>query len=173
MLTYANDLISKTQGRATYSMEFSHYDYVPNELADKVIAAHKAARRAPRRRRSLADGIQTGNIVVTQLRNDGDMPPNLDVYVISHARDRETIETVPERVRDRAASENRGDEQLMILALDAVGQPSEGDNWDWEPSRNLTHIIERGLEHPRRAFSVYLKTRGFIVGRGDAQLHDG
>jgi len=43
MLTYANDLISKTQGRASYSMEFSHYDYVPNELADKVIAAHKAA----------------------------------------------------------------------------------------------------------------------------------
>ncbi len=41
MLTYANDLISKTQGRATYSMEFSHYDYVPNELAEKVIASHK------------------------------------------------------------------------------------------------------------------------------------
>jgi len=41
MLTYANDLISMTQGRASYSMEFSHYDYVPNELADKVIAAHK------------------------------------------------------------------------------------------------------------------------------------
>jgi elongation factor G len=33
-----------TQGRATYSMEFSHYDYVPNEIADKVIAAAKAAR---------------------------------------------------------------------------------------------------------------------------------
>jgi elongation factor G len=43
MLTYANDLISKTQGRASYSMEFSHYDYVPNELAQKVIDAHKAA----------------------------------------------------------------------------------------------------------------------------------
>jgi elongation factor G len=43
MLTYANDLISKTQGRASYSMEFSHYDYLPNELAEKVIAAHKAA----------------------------------------------------------------------------------------------------------------------------------
>ncbi len=41
MLTYANDLISKTQGRATYTMEFSHYDYVPNELAEKVIASHK------------------------------------------------------------------------------------------------------------------------------------
>ena len=43
MLTYANDLISKTQGRATYTMEFSHYDYVPNELAEKVVAAHKTA----------------------------------------------------------------------------------------------------------------------------------
>lgn len=42
MLSYATDLTSKTQGRASYSMEFSHYDYVPNELADKVIAAHKA-----------------------------------------------------------------------------------------------------------------------------------
>ncbi len=46
MLTYANDLISKTQGRASYSMEFSHYDYVPNELAEKVIAAHKATHGA-------------------------------------------------------------------------------------------------------------------------------
>jgi elongation factor G len=41
MLSYATDLTSMTQGRASYSMEFSHYDYVPNELADKVIAAHK------------------------------------------------------------------------------------------------------------------------------------
>ena len=43
MLSYATDLTSKTQGRASYSMDFSHYDYVPNELAEKVIAAHKAA----------------------------------------------------------------------------------------------------------------------------------
>jgi elongation factor G len=43
MLSYATDLTSMTQGRASYSMEFSHYDYVPNELAEKVIAAHKPA----------------------------------------------------------------------------------------------------------------------------------
>ena len=43
MLSYATDLTSMTQGRASYSMEFSHYDYVPSELAEKVIAAHKAA----------------------------------------------------------------------------------------------------------------------------------
>jgi elongation factor G len=41
MLSYANELISMTQGRGSYSMEFSHYDFVPAEIADKVVAAHK------------------------------------------------------------------------------------------------------------------------------------
>ena len=46
MLSYATDLTSMTQGRASYSMEFSHYDYVPGEIAEKVIAGAKAARGA-------------------------------------------------------------------------------------------------------------------------------
>jgi len=44
MLNYQNDLISMTQGRASYSMEFSHYDFVPSQQADKIIAAAKAAK---------------------------------------------------------------------------------------------------------------------------------
>ena len=44
MLNYATTLTSMTQGRASYSMEYSHYDYVPTEIAEKVIAAAKAAR---------------------------------------------------------------------------------------------------------------------------------
>lgn len=44
MLNYATTLTSMTQGRGTYTMEYSHYDYVPNEIAEKVIAAAKAAR---------------------------------------------------------------------------------------------------------------------------------
>jgi elongation factor G len=44
MLNYATTLTSMTQGRATYTMEPSHYDYVPSEIADKVIAAARAAR---------------------------------------------------------------------------------------------------------------------------------
>src|SRR6202030_2245473 len=44
MLSYATGLTSMTQGRASYSMEFSHYDYVPGEIAEKVIAAAKAAK---------------------------------------------------------------------------------------------------------------------------------
>ncbi len=39
MLTYANDLTSMTQGRASFSMEFAHYDFVPQQQADKIIAA--------------------------------------------------------------------------------------------------------------------------------------
>ncbi len=37
LLNYANTLTSMTQGRASYSMEFSHYDFVPNEIAQKII----------------------------------------------------------------------------------------------------------------------------------------
>ncbi len=44
MLTYQNDLISMTQGRASFSMEFDHYDFVPQQQADKIIAAAKAAK---------------------------------------------------------------------------------------------------------------------------------
>jgi elongation factor G len=43
MLNYQNDLISMTQGRASFTMEFSHYDFVPQLQAEKVIAAAKAA----------------------------------------------------------------------------------------------------------------------------------
>ncbi|MEO7142886.1 MAG: elongation factor G, partial [Bryobacteraceae bacterium] len=35
MLNYGNDLISMTQGRAAFTMEFDHYDYVPQMQADK------------------------------------------------------------------------------------------------------------------------------------------
>jgi elongation factor G len=44
MLTYQNDLTSMTQGRATFAMEFSHYDFVPQQQAEKIIAAAKAAK---------------------------------------------------------------------------------------------------------------------------------
>jgi elongation factor G len=44
MLNYQNDLTSITQGRGSFSMEFDHYDYVPQLQADKIIAAAKAAR---------------------------------------------------------------------------------------------------------------------------------
>jgi elongation factor G len=42
MLSYQNDLISMTQGRASFHMEFDHYDYVPAPQADKIISAAKS-----------------------------------------------------------------------------------------------------------------------------------
>jgi elongation factor G len=44
MLNYQNDLTSMTQGRASFTMEFDHYDYVPGPQAEKIVAAAKAAR---------------------------------------------------------------------------------------------------------------------------------
>ena len=41
MLKYAPDLNSKTGGRGTFTMEFSHYEEVPAQLTDKIIAQVK------------------------------------------------------------------------------------------------------------------------------------
>jgi len=38
MFGYATDLRSASQGRATYTMQFDHYDEVPRQLADKIVA---------------------------------------------------------------------------------------------------------------------------------------
>jgi elongation factor G len=44
MLNYQSDLTAMTQGRASFSMEFDHYDFVPQLQAEKIIAAAKAAK---------------------------------------------------------------------------------------------------------------------------------
>jgi elongation factor G len=41
MLKYAPDLNSKTGGRGTFTMEFSHYEEVPSQLSEKIIAQVK------------------------------------------------------------------------------------------------------------------------------------
>jgi elongation factor G len=43
---YAPDLTSKTGGRGTYEMEFSHYEEVPPHLAEKIVAQAKAQKEA-------------------------------------------------------------------------------------------------------------------------------
>jgi elongation factor G len=44
MLTYGADLTSMTQGRGSFNMEMSHYDYVPAVSQEKIIAHYKAER---------------------------------------------------------------------------------------------------------------------------------
>ncbi|MGE3153134.1 MAG: elongation factor G [Nitrospiraceae bacterium] len=41
MFGYATDLRSRTQGRATYSMEFDRYDQVPKQIAEAIIAKNR------------------------------------------------------------------------------------------------------------------------------------
>ena len=42
MFGYVNDLRSMTSGRASYTMEFSHYDPVPKNLAEEIITKRTA-----------------------------------------------------------------------------------------------------------------------------------
>ena len=44
MLTYGADLTSMTQGRGSFNMEMDHYDIVPTQQQEKIIAAAKAER---------------------------------------------------------------------------------------------------------------------------------
>ncbi len=41
MFGYATDLRSRTQGRATYSMEFDRYDQVPRQIAEAIVAKYR------------------------------------------------------------------------------------------------------------------------------------
>ena len=43
MFGYATDLRSRTQGRATYSMQFHRYEPVPNNIAEEIVAKVKGA----------------------------------------------------------------------------------------------------------------------------------
>ena len=43
MFEYATDLRSKTQGRATYTMQFDHYEPTPQSVSEEVIAKVKGA----------------------------------------------------------------------------------------------------------------------------------
>ncbi len=46
MFWYATDLRSKTQGRATYTMQFAHYAQVPNNIAETIVSKAKGAAAA-------------------------------------------------------------------------------------------------------------------------------
>jgi elongation factor G len=41
MFGYSTDLRSRTQGRATYSMEFARYEQVPRQIAEEIIAKNR------------------------------------------------------------------------------------------------------------------------------------
>jgi hypothetical protein len=86
------------------------------------------------------------------------MPPDLEIYVISRRRNRETIDRFFHAYVDRAASESRR-RGLMLLPLGAEGYPKGVGNWDYEASGSIDEDVERGLARPRRAFAIYLRPK--------------
>jgi hypothetical protein len=82
----------------------------------------------------------------------------LDVYGLTRQRDASTLNRFLDEYVDRAGNADRGDEELMLESLAAHSgemERSEGEHWEWELSRTLSHILERGLAYPRRAFTAY------------------
>ncbi len=41
MFGYATDLRSQSQGRATFTMQFDHYEVVPKNIAEEIVARHQ------------------------------------------------------------------------------------------------------------------------------------
>jgi hypothetical protein len=87
------------------------------------------------------------------------LPPDLDIYCLTKLRDAETINLFFDRYIDRIQNEDRGDEELMILKIDADPDSEESQNYEWEPAITLSHAITRGLDRPRRCFTLYLKSQ--------------
>ena len=45
MQTYSTQLRSITGGEGSFSMDFSHYDIVPGQVAQQIVARHKASKK--------------------------------------------------------------------------------------------------------------------------------
>jgi hypothetical protein len=95
------------------------------------------------------------------------VPPSLDIYALTRHRDHATIERFLNEYVDRVAAEERGDGDILLenpayFTEDWIDQQSgsiPAMAWEWEPAYTLSHIIERGLDQPRRAFPVYLTAK--------------
>jgi hypothetical protein len=74
----------------------------------------------------------------------------LDVYGLTRHRDADTLNRFIQEYVDIAANAERGSEELMLEPLN-----TESGAIEWEPSLTLSHIVERGLAYPRRAFAAY------------------
>ena len=48
LLRYATDLRSMTQGRGSYTVDFSHYEKVPPHITDRVVEDAKKAKEDAR-----------------------------------------------------------------------------------------------------------------------------
>jgi elongation factor G len=50
MFSYATELRSMTQGRASYTMKFSHYEEVPGHIAQRIIEEAEQRKAAEQQR---------------------------------------------------------------------------------------------------------------------------
>lgn len=79
---------------------------------------------------------------------------DLDIYCLTRHRNLETINRFLDRYVDRAASESRGKQDLLVVPLGRSAASLQYPDYEREPALVLTHCIQLGLDYPRRAFAV-------------------
>jgi hypothetical protein len=87
------------------------------------------------------------------------MPPCLDVYVFVNGRSRSLVDQFLDKYVDRAGSEDREGEELLMERLDLPSDTHPAARHESVPTRTLTHAIDLGLGDPKRAFTVYLRPK--------------
>jgi hypothetical protein len=107
------------------------------------------------------------------------VPEFIDIYGLTKHRDTETIKRFLDEYVNESAHEDMGDEELMMLPLGrkkwgikyvspkAHEQAMRHDEAyseqfhepEWQAAVSLRHVVQMGLDYPRRAFTVYLRPR--------------
>jgi len=95
--------------------------------------------------------------LVSALRKVMEENTFLNIYGLTTNRDIKTIEAFLEQYTDRAANEQRNEEQLMIRRPDSAGQHPE--DYEYVPVRTLTEAVGLGLANRRACFSLYLNSK--------------
>jgi hypothetical protein len=102
--------------------------------------------------------------MMSQTDDTDGTPSEIVVYVLTRRRDEQTVNRFLDEYVDREASEGTGHEELNMEPLTGDDQLIYHHTWSWEdydwgPARTLREAMRLGLDHPRRAFALYLETK--------------
>ena len=108
MFGYATDMRSRTQGRATYTMHFAHYEEVPKQIADEIIA------RAQGTRKWRESASNTENDIMAKEKFDR-TKPHVNVGTIGHIDHGKTTLTA---VHHEGAGEAQSEGEVSVVRFD-------------------------------------------------------